>query len=278
MLKNFWPLRKPSFEEHLNNGLCHCRFGRRSSIGRQTECFVHILIWMVEENAMTEINNHRRVNDILLGPLERPTLKWLAAHMPAWVTPDTCTVVGVLGSVGVALSYLLSNYDRNFLWLASTGFVVNWLGDSLDGTLARYRRIERPIYGFFVDHTMDAFSVTIIVLALGLTPYVTFNIASSTLVAYLLLSVLVFLRTTTAGEFKISYSKLGPTETRVIAVLLNTAMYFGGEQASLWNRGPLSQMPLSPYDLVLAVLTLLLLYFFVTTSVREIIRLAKEGK
>jgi phosphatidylglycerophosphate synthase len=233
---------------------------------------------MVEENAMTEINNHRRVNDILLGPLERPTLKWLAAHMPAWVTPDTCTIVGVLGSIGVALSYLLSNYDRNFLWLASIGFVVNWLGDSLDGTLARYRRIERPIYGFFVDHTMDAFSVAIIVLALGLTPYVTFNVASLTLVAYLLLSVLVFLRTTTVGEFKISYSKLGPTEVRLIAVLLNTAMYFGGERASLWNQGPLSQIPLSPYDLVLAVLTLLLLYFFVTTAVREIIRLAKEGK
>jgi phosphatidylglycerophosphate synthase len=233
---------------------------------------------MVEENAMTEINNHRRVNDILLGPLERPTLRWLAAHMPAWVTPDTCTIVGVLGSIGVALSYLLSNYDRNFLWLASIGFVVNWLGDSLDGTLARYRRIERPIYGFFVDHTMDAFSVAIIVLALGLTPYVTFNVASLTLVAYLLLSVLVFLRTTTVGEFKISYSKLGPTEVRLIAVLLNTAMYFGGERASLWNQGPLSQIPLSPYDLVLAVLTLLLLYFFVTTAVREIIRLAKEGK
>ena len=227
---------------------------------------------------MTQINNHRRVNDILLGPLERPTLKWLAAHMPAWVTPDTCTVVGVLGSIGVALSYLLSNYDRNFLWLASIGFVVNWLGDSLDGTLARYRRIERPIYGFFVDHTMDAFSVAIIVLALGLTPYVTFNIASLMLIAYLLLGVLVFLRTTTVGEFKISYSKLGPTEIRVIAVLLNTAMYFGGERSSLWNRGPLSQIPLNPYDLLLAVLTLLLLYFFVTTAVREIIRLAKEGK
>lgn len=227
---------------------------------------------------MTEINNHRRVNDILLGPLERPTLKWLAAHMPAWVTPDTCTIVGVLGSIGVAISYLLSNYDRNFLWLASLGFVVNWLGDSLDGTLARHRRIERPIYGFFVDHTMDAFSVSIMVLALGLTPYVTFSIACLALIAYLLLSVLVFLRTTTVGEFKISYSKLGPTETRVFAVLLNAAMYFSGERVSVWNLGPLGQIPLSPYDLFLVVLTLLILYFFVVTTVREIIRLSRENK
>ena len=227
---------------------------------------------------MTEINNHRRVNDILLGPLERPTLKWLAAHMPAWVTPDTCTLVGVLGSIGVAASYLLSMNDKNFLWLASLGFVVNWLGDSLDGTLARYRRIERPIYGFFVDHIMDAFSVSIIVLALGLTPYVSFNIACLTLIAYLLLSVLVFLRTSAVGEFKISYSKLGPTETRVFAILLNITMYFGGERTSLWNSGPLSQIPLSPYDLLLVALALLLLSFLVVTTIQEIIRLAKENK
>jgi archaetidylinositol phosphate synthase len=174
---------------------------------------------------MAEIHNHRRVNDILLGSLERPTLKWLAARMPAWVTPDTCTIAGILGSLMVAVSYLLSIYDRNFLWLASFGFVVNWLGDSLDGTLARYRRTERPIYGFFVDHTIDAFSVSVIVLGLGLTPYVSFNIACLMLIAYLLLCVLVFVRTSAVGEFKISYGKLGPTEIRVFAVLLNAAMY-----------------------------------------------------
>ena len=227
---------------------------------------------------MTQINNQRRVNDILLGPLERPTLKWLAARMPAWVTPDTCTIIGVLGSLGVAASYLLTVYDRNFLWLASLGFVVNWLGDSLDGTLARYRHIERPIYGFFIDHTIDAFSVSVIVLALGLTPYVTLTVACLMLIAYLLLSVLVFVRTSAVGEFKISYSKLGPTEIRVFAILLNTAMYFGGVQTSLVEIEPLLQMYISPYDLFLAILALLLLCFFMVTAVKETLRLAKENK
>jgi archaetidylinositol phosphate synthase len=227
---------------------------------------------------MTQINNQRRVNDILLGPLERPTLKWLAARMPAWVTPDTCTIIGVLGSLGVAASYLLTVYDRNFLWLASLGFVVNWLGDSLDGTLARYRHIERPIYGFFTDHTIDAFSVSVIVLALGLTPYVTLTVACLMLIAYLLLSVLVFVRTSAVGEFKISYSKLGPTEIRVFAILLNTAMYFGGVQTSLVEIEPLRQMYISPYDLFLAILALLLLCFFMVTAVKETLRLAKENK
>ena len=227
---------------------------------------------------MSEINNHRRVNDILLGPLERPTLKWLAAHMPAWVTPDTCTIVGVLGSLGVAISYILSGYDRNFLWLASLGFVVNWLGDSLDGTLARYRRIERPVYGFFVDHTIDAFSVSVIMLGLGLTPYVSFNVACLTLIAYLLLCVLVFVRTSAVGEFKISYGRLGPTEIRVFAIFLNTTMYFGGVQTSLGILRPLHQIAVSPYDLFLAALAFLLLCFFLVTAARETIRLAKENK
>jgi len=98
---------------------------------------------------------HTRVNKILLGPLERPALAWLAKKMPAWVTPDTLTVTGFLGTILVAVSYVLTNQHHAFLWLASLGLVINWFGDSLDGTLARYRNIERPRYGFFVDHAMD---------------------------------------------------------------------------------------------------------------------------
>lgn len=227
---------------------------------------------------MSDIAHHRRVNDILLGPLERPTLRWLAAHMPAWVTPDICTLIGVLGALGVTLSYILSHYDRTFLWLASLGFIVNWFGDSLDGTLARYRRIERPVFGFFVDHTTDAFSVMVIFLGLGLTPYVSFNIACLALIGYLLLSVLVFVRTSVVGEFKISYSKLGPTEIRVLAILLNAAMYFGGVQTSSLRLGTMGQITFSPYDLIIAMIALLLLLFFLVTALQEMVRLSKENK
>ncbi|HLO16415.1 MAG TPA: CDP-alcohol phosphatidyltransferase family protein [Anaerolineales bacterium] len=227
---------------------------------------------------MIDISHHRRVNDILLGPLERPTLRWLAAHMPAWITPDICTIIGVLGAVEIAISYTLSIYERNFLWLASFGFIVHWFGDSLDGTLARYRHIERPIFGFFVDHITDAFSALVIFLGLGLTPYVSFNIASLTLIAYLLLCVLVFIRTGVAGEFKISYSKLGPTEIRVCAILLNTTMYFGGVRASSLMLGNIARITFTPYDLIVAMIALVLLGFFLVTAIREIISLAKENK
>lgn len=227
---------------------------------------------------MSDITNHRRVNDILLGPLERPALKWLAAHMPAWVTPDVCTTIGVLGSVMIAVSYILSIYEPGFLWLASLGFFVNWFGDSLDGTLARYRRIERPVFGFFVDHTMDAVSAMMIFLGLGLTPYISFSVACLALIGYLMLSVLVFVRTSVVGEFKISYSMLGPTEIRLLAVLLNVAMYFGGVRTFSVDFGIMQQISFSPYDIFIMVITLLLLYFFATTTARETIRLARENK
>jgi len=227
---------------------------------------------------MNKIGDHRRVNDILLGPLERPALKWLAAHMPAWVTSDTCTIIGVFGAVLIMLSYALSRVNHNFLWLASFGFIVNWFGDSLDGTLARHRHAERPIFGFFVDHVTDAFNEVIIFLGMGLTPYIRFDLACLTLIAYLLLSVLVFLRTYVVGEFKISYGKLGPTEIRLLAILLNSGMYFGGIKVISLELGTPVSFTFSPYDLILSFITFLLLFFFVITAIQEATRLAKAGK
>ena len=222
---------------------------------------------------MKEINQHKRVNDILLGPLERPALHWLAAHMPAWMTPDTCTAIGVLGALLTMISYGLSNYSPNYLWLASLGLFINWFGDSLDGTLARYRDIERPRYGFYIDHVTDGVCQVMVFLGLGFTPYVSFNVACLALISYLLLSILVYVRTYVVGEFKISYGRLGPTESRALAVLLNTAMYFFGLQNIM-----ISPVTFSVYDIVVAALALLLLGFFINTATREARRLAALGE
>ena len=222
---------------------------------------------------MKELKEHTRINDIFLGPLERPALSWLAAHMPSWVTPDICTAIGVFGALLILISYLLSNHNPNYLWLASIGFIINWFGDSLDGTLARFRHIERPRYGYYIDHTTDVVCQVMIFLGLGLTPYVSFNVACLALISYLLLSVLVYIRTYVVGEFKISYGKLGPTESRAIAVLLNTAMYFFGMQSI-----SLFRMEISVYDLVVAAIALLLTGFFVNTALREALNLAALGE
>lgn len=219
---------------------------------------------------MAETKPHTRVNDILLGPLERPALQWLAAHMPAWMTPDILTAIGTAGAIIILISYWLSNLHPAFLWLASAGLVINWFGDSLDGTLARYRKIERPQYGFFIDHTVDAFNEMLIVLGIGLSPFVRFDIAAVALVGYLLMSVYVYVRTYVDGVFKISYGKLGPTELRVLIIALNALMFImGAPQVSLGFA------TVSIYDLLVGAIALILILLFVWSSLRKAQELAK---
>jgi len=226
---------------------------------------------------MADIDKHKRVNDILLGPLERPALQWLSTHMPAWITPDVCTTIGVMGALVTLLGYILSNMDRNYLWLASFGFVLNWFGDSLDGTLARHRHIERPRFGFYIDHTTDTFCQAVFFLGLGLSPYIAFNAACIALIGYLMLGTLAYVRTCVVGEFKISYGKLGPTEIRVLAILLNTAMYFVGIKTVEWVTASI-HLICSVYDLVVSVIALLLFSFFFNTAWKQARALSKLGE
>jgi phosphatidylglycerophosphate synthase len=226
---------------------------------------------------MSDIKDHTRVNDILLGPLERPALLWLAAHLPAWASPDLMTVIGICGALVITLSYGLSRFHPAFLWLATLGFIINWFGDSLDGTLARFRHIERPKYGFYIDHITDCVTEIIIILGLGLSPYISFSVASMCCIAYIAMSVLVYVRMNVVGEFKISYSKLGPTEVRVLAIMLTTAMFFGGISAINFNIGS-TTIAINPYDLVVMVITLLLVFFFAQTSVKQAIELRDLGE
>ncbi len=226
---------------------------------------------------MAGIEKHKRVNDILLGPLERPALHWLSAHMPARVTPDVCTAVGVLGALVTSIGYILSNLEPNYLWLASLGFVVNWFGDSLDGTLARYRHIERPKFGFFIDHTTDAFCQVVIFLGLGLSPYVSFNVVCMALIGYLMLATLAYIRTCVVGEFKISYGKLGPTEIRVLAILLNASMYFFGPRSMEWLVAN-NLVAFSVYDILVSIIAILLFGFFFNTAWKQGRELAGPGK
>jgi archaetidylinositol phosphate synthase len=221
---------------------------------------------------MPKIRTHKRINDILLGPLERPALKWLAARMPAWVTPDTLTAVGALGSLVIFIGYCLSNLNRNFLWLSCLGFFINWFGDSMDGTLARYREIQRPRYGFFVDHIMDTVSVVLIFLGLGLSPYIHFEVACLALISYLMMSILVYVRTYVDGEFQISYIGIGPTEMRLIAVAANILVYFVGTQ-----KLPTPLNLFTAYDLVGIVIAVLLTGAFAVSGYLQAVKLARTS-
>lgn len=216
---------------------------------------------------MPDIEDHKRVHDMLLGPLERPTLQFLAGKMPAWVNPDMLLGFGLFGSLITLISYWLTNFNSAFLWLASLGFMINWFGDSLDGTLARYRKIERPKYGFFVDHTADSLSTVMIFVGLGLSAYVRLDIAVLACIGYLLMMVLTYINTIVGGEFKISYGKVGPTELRIFAVIVNMIVFFYGN--------PLLRLPfgtISAFDLAILAIAVALFITFIVSSIKDAAR------
>ena len=220
---------------------------------------------------LKKIKKHRRVNDILLGPLERPAIAWLVEHMPLWVTPDHLTFLGFLAALLIGASYALTNIDKNFLWLANLGFILNWFGDSLDGNLARYRHIERPKYGFFIDHVVDTASEVIIFIGLGLSQYVDLNLALLALVGYLCMASLVYITTMVRGVFKISYGRLGPTEIRVIAIIANIVVFYLGNPKLRWYD-------ITLYNALIVFIIGLLFLFFITTTIKQAIKLDRKDR
>ena len=165
-----------------------------------------------------------REPNFLLARAERRFLPWLAAKLPRWVLPDDLTAIGVVSAFGICAGYQLSNESVDWLWVASALLVVQWLGDSLDGTLARVRGIQRPKYGFYLDHMVDAISTAAIGIGLGLSPFMLLSIGTLIVVAYLILSINVYLESMAFGRFRIGYGLLGPTEIRAILIILNTAL------------------------------------------------------
>jgi archaetidylinositol phosphate synthase len=168
-----------------------------------------------------------REPNFLLARWERPTLIWIARRLPRWVLPDDLTIVGVAAALGICGAYQLSNEGSGWLWLASGLLVIQWLGDSLDGTVARVREIQRPKYGYYVDHLVDAISTAAIGIGLGLSPFMLLSIATLIVVAYLILSINVYLESYAFGRFALGYGHIGPTEVRIVLIALNTALALG---------------------------------------------------
>lgn len=169
-----------------------------------------------------------RVQTNVFARRERQFLDWLCARLPARVMPDHLTLLGVAGAVLILASYVASRFNPAFLWLASVGFVVHWFGDSLDGSLARHRRIERPIYGYFLDHTVDAICNLMIMAGIGLSLNVRMDVALFALVGYYLLCMYVFINNHLSGVFQLSFLGFGPTELRLCLIAINTWMFFAG--------------------------------------------------
>ena len=178
----------------------------------------------------------REMTFLLAGP-ERRLLITLASRLPRAVVSDHLTAVGAIGALCTGIAYALSAHHSWWLWIASGMLVINWFGDSLDGTLARVRKAERPRYGYYLDHIVDAFSTAAIGIGIGLSPYVELPLALALVVLYLTLSINVYLESQVFGVFQLGYGQIGPTEVRIILILANSLLLVGSgtEPNVLWT-------------------------------------------
>ena len=184
-----------------------------------------------------------RIQESLLSGVERRFLLWLAACTPSWINSDHLTLLGFFGQVMAGVSYVLARHHRWGLVLATVFLALNWFGDSLDGTLARFRDRQRPRYGFYVDHIVDTFAAFALMGGLACSGYVHPYVALGMLVAFLMLSIEVYLATYAIGKFQLSYWKFGPTELRIvlgignITLLYHPMAHVAGVQYRLFDVG-----------------------------------------
>src|SRR3954469_22381389 len=178
-------------------------------------------------NAPSAAVNATREPNFLLAKAEKRVLRWIAARLPRWILPDDLTALGVAAAIGICVAYQATNAAGAWRWVASGLLVVHWLGDSLDGTLARVRGIERPRYGYYLDHLVDALATACIGIGLGLSPHMLLALGFGVVVAYLVLSINTYLETQALGTFALGYGLVGPTEMRVALIGVNTLLAAG---------------------------------------------------
>jgi phosphatidylglycerophosphate synthase len=212
-----------------------------------------------------------RIQQNLLATAERRLLNWLCARLPHWVMPDHLTSLGLVGAVVIFSGYAASRIDPAWLWLSVAGYFIHWFGDSLDGSLARFRAIERPRFGYFVDHSADALGTLLIVGGIGLTPFVRLDAALLALAGYYMLSIHAFLGARVIGELKLSYVAAGPTELRLMLIGLTVLMYLFGHNAPRIAG-------FSLFDLGVGLVAGILILLFVVQTVATARRIAEQGE
>ena len=213
--------------------------------------------------------NAARIHTALTAGVEKKLLIWMARRTPAAITPDHLTALGFGAQLCAGLSYALAAWDSRALWLADLFLLLNWLGDSLDGTLARERDQQRPRYGFYVDHIADTLGALALMAGLGVSGLLHWPVAAGLLVCFYALSIESYLTTYTLGRFHLSHGLFGPTELRILLAVGNAVAYFH----------PDSNLPGGPYRLfdiggVIAIGGMASMLF--TAAVRHTVLLYRE--
>ena len=212
-----------------------------------------------------------RINTSWVIPVERPLVAWLAARLPASVKPDHLTLIGFIGALVCGIAYGASWLSLDLLWVASAGLVVNWFGDSLDGTLARFRKIERPRYGFFIDNTTDLLSQLCVFLGLGASPFMRFDVACLGLAGFYMISFFNLVKSIDTNVIKIGFYGIGPTEIRLGFICYNFLLLTIGPWLVETPFGPMS-----PMDGIVIITISIALITFLAMVWSEGRRLAEE--
>jgi phosphatidylglycerophosphate synthase len=173
----------------------------------------------------TSFRHAIRIQQSVLAAPEKRLLIWMAERTPSWIHPDHLTIFGFVAQLMTGVSYALARSRQMGLTGAILFLLLNWFGDSMDGTLARVRQQQRPRYGFYVDHMLDSVGALAMMAGLAFSGYMNPGIAVGLLVMFLLLSIQSYLATYALGEFRMSFWSFGPTELRLFLIIGNLAAY-----------------------------------------------------
>ena len=217
------------------------------------------------------MNQAQRIQTSFINGIEKRALVWLAKRMPRWVNSDMLTAVGTLGALIVAIGFAHSCLNVQWLWLSSFGLFVNWFGDSLDGTLARVRDCQRPVYGYYVDHTVDCINEGLMFIGAGLSPFLHLDLALLAYAIYLVLTINVSINAHLKGEFRLTYFKLGPTEFRIIVIVANTLLISIPALAAIANTHTLFGLTVTMHilDYVAAFIILAMALIYIVTTISD---------
>jgi archaetidylinositol phosphate synthase len=212
----------------------------------------------------------RRVNQALTASLEKRALLWMAHRAPRWLTSDQLTALGFIAQIAAGAAYALSHTNRYFLLAVNLCLVLNWFGDSMDGTLARIRCQQRPRFGFYMDHMVDILGATALMCGLGLSGLAHWPIAVAMLVAFLLLSSESYLATYTLSRFQLSQGIFGPTEIRILLIIGNLALLHHSPYATVFGHKMLL------FDLGGAIAVICMFVMVIALTARHTAQLYRE--
>ncbi len=222
---------------------------------------------------MDEKQQAKRILDTLTAPWEKPLLIKMAKALPLWVTSDRLTVLGIIASFIIAGGFIALWISPWWIMLSNAGFVIHWWADSLDGTVARVRHLEREQYGYFVDHICDTLAIVLICVGLGLSPLVHTGIGLAVAIGYLMMNVYAHVVSYVDRVFRISYGRIGPTEIRIVFIV-------GTSVVAFWNPAlfHINKTIFRAADIIALAIAIIFMLIFVVSSIQKAVQLDKADR